>query len=83
VALVTPAVVGIVAFFNPLRQKSQAGGFIRLTSIDAVPDDGSPQKFSVIADRTDTWHFFPNEPVGAVYLRRATPPAANGRPPQA
>ena len=41
-----------------------------MTSLDALPDDGSPQKFPVIADRTDAWNFFPNVPVGAVYLRR-------------
>jgi Rieske Fe-S protein len=70
VALATPAAVGIVAFFNPLRQKGLAGGFIRVTSLEAVPEDGSPQKFPVIADRTDAWNFFPNEPIGAVYLRR-------------
>jgi menaquinol-cytochrome c reductase iron-sulfur subunit len=70
-ALLTPAAVGIVAFLNPLRQKSHTGGFIRLTTLDAVPEDGTPQKFSIIADRTDAWNFFPNEPVGAVYLRRA------------
>ena len=70
-ALITPAAVGIVAFLNPLRQKSRAGGFIRVTNFDALPEDGSPQKFPIIADRTDAWNFFPNVPVGAVYLRRA------------
>jgi menaquinol-cytochrome c reductase iron-sulfur subunit len=70
-ALITPAAVGIVAFLNPLRQKSSAGGFIRLATLEAVPEDGTPQKFAVIADRSDAWNFFPNEPVGAVYLRRA------------
>lgn len=70
-ALLTPTAVGILAFLNPLRQKSRAGEFIRVTNFDAVPEDGSPQRFSVIADRTDAWNFFPNEPIGAVYLRRA------------
>ncbi len=70
-ALLTPAAVGIVAFLNPLRQKSRAGEFIRVANLEAVPEDGSPQKFPVIADRTDAWNFFPNEPIGAVYLRRA------------
>lgn len=70
VALLTPAAVGIVAFLNPLRQKSRAGGFMRLTTLDALPEDGTPQKFAVIADRTDAWNFFPNEPIGVVYLRR-------------
>ncbi|MGD0519284.1 MAG: Rieske (2Fe-2S) protein [Thermoguttaceae bacterium] len=69
-ALATPAAVGIWAFFNPLRQKGLSGGFIRVTNLAAVPEDGSPQKFPIIADRTDAWNFFPNEPIGAVYLRR-------------
>jgi menaquinol-cytochrome c reductase iron-sulfur subunit len=71
VALITPAAVGIVAFLNPLRQKTRAGGYIRVANMDALPADGSPQKFPVIADRTDAWNFFPNVPIGAVYLRRA------------
>jgi menaquinol-cytochrome c reductase iron-sulfur subunit len=70
-ALLTPAAVGIVAFLNPLRQKSRVSGFIKVTNLDALPADGSPQKFPVIADRTDAWNFFPNVPVGAVFLRRA------------
>jgi menaquinol-cytochrome c reductase iron-sulfur subunit len=70
-ALLTPAGVGILAFLNPLRQKSASGGFMRLANLEAVPEDGTPQKFAVIADRTDAWTFFPNEPIGAVYLRRA------------
>jgi len=70
VALLVPAVVGIVAFLNPLRQKGLAGEFMRLTSLDVLPEDGTPRKFPIIADRTDAWNRFPNEPVGAVFLRR-------------
>lgn len=70
VALAVPTVVGIVAFLNPLRQKSQSGKFIRLTSLDALPEDGTPRRFPVIADRTDAWNRFPNEPIGAVFLLR-------------
>lgn len=69
VALATPAAVGIVSFLNPLRQKSQAGGFVELATLDALPEDGTPRKFAVIADRIDAWNIFPSEPIGAVYLR--------------
>ena len=69
-AFIIPAAVGIVAFLNPLRQKTRAGEFIRVASLDALPDDGTPQKFPVVADRTDAWNFFPSVPVGAIYLRR-------------
>jgi len=68
--LAVPAVAGIVTALNPLRQKSQAGQSIRLATLDVLPEDGTPRKFPVVADRTDAWNRFPNEPVGAVFLRR-------------
>jgi menaquinol-cytochrome c reductase iron-sulfur subunit len=73
VAVLVPAAVGVVAFLNPLRQKGQAGGFIRATSLAAVPEDGTPRRFALIADRVDAWNRFANEPIGAVYLRRLAP----------
>ena len=69
-ALLVPAAVGILAALNPLRQKSQGGQFMRLASLDLLPDDGTPRKVPVIADRTDAWNRYPAEPVGAVFLRR-------------
>jgi len=71
VALLVPAVAGLVAFLNPLRQKSQSGQFLRLASLDVLSEDGTPQKVSVIADRTDAWNRFHAEPIGAVFLRRS------------
>ncbi|MEN6496538.1 MAG: Rieske 2Fe-2S domain-containing protein [Thermoguttaceae bacterium] len=70
VACAVPAFAGLVSFLNPLRQKAQAGQFLRLASLETLPDDGTPRKFPVILDRTDAWNRFPNEPVGAVFLRR-------------
>jgi len=69
-ALLVPATAGVVAFLNPLRQKSRSGQFMRLASLDVLPEDGTPQKAPVIADRTDAWNRFPDEPIGAVFLRR-------------
>lgn len=69
-ALLVPAVAGIAAFLNPLRQKSQSGDFMKLASLDMLPDDGTPRKVPVIADRVDAWNTYPAEPIGAVYLRR-------------
>ena len=70
VALATPVVAGVITFLNPLRQKSQGGDFMRLASLDAIPQDGTPLKAPVIADRIDAWSRFPAEPIGAVFLRR-------------
>jgi menaquinol-cytochrome c reductase iron-sulfur subunit len=38
--------------------------------LDSLPNDGTPQYFKVIADRWDAWNYIPNEPVGAVFLRK-------------
>jgi menaquinol-cytochrome c reductase iron-sulfur subunit len=68
--LYVPALVaGALAFLNPLRIKSEGGKQIRLTTLDLLPADGTPQRFPVIADRSDAWTFYPNEPIGAVWLR--------------
>ena len=40
----------------------------RLANLETL--DEVPKKFSIVADRTDAWNRFPNEPVGAVYLRK-------------
>ena len=69
--LFVPALVsGIITFLNPLRSKSQAGLMVRMTTLDGIPADGTPQKFPVVADRQDAWTRYAAEPVGAVYLRR-------------
>jgi menaquinol-cytochrome c reductase iron-sulfur subunit len=65
-----PPLAGLAMFLDPLRRKSQSGQFIRVADLKEVPPDGIPRSFSVIADRWDAWNFYPQEPIGAVYLRR-------------
>jgi menaquinol-cytochrome c reductase iron-sulfur subunit len=65
-----PTLSGLVAFLSPLRQKSRAGQSLRLASLDMLPDNGTPLEVSVVADRADAWNRFPNEPIGAVFLRK-------------
>ena len=71
-AYTVPAAAAVVAFLQPLRQKGQAGQFLRMTSLEMLPADGTPRKFPAIMDRADAWNRFPHEPVGAVYLRRGS-----------
>jgi len=71
VAALVPFLAGLWAFLDPLRRKSAGGGFVRVASLSALPEDGSPRRFSIIADREDAWNRFPQVPIGAVYLRRA------------
>jgi menaquinol-cytochrome c reductase iron-sulfur subunit len=65
-----PLASGLAAFFDPLRRKAAAAKFIPVTTLEAIPDDGIPRQFPVIAERVDAWNRS-LEPIGAVYLRRA------------
>lgn len=79
-----PACCGAAMFLDPLlrSRKVDAGsaatappaeigeGFLRITTLDSLPLDGTPRSFQVIADLVDAWNKFPQTPIGAVYLRR-------------
>jgi Rieske Fe-S protein len=64
-----PAASAVAVLFDPLRRRSGGGTLIRVAPLSAVPDDGVPRQFPVIAERVDAWNRT-REPVGAVYLRR-------------
>ncbi len=66
-----PVIAGIGVVVDPLnRTHGGEAKPIRVTALSAVPDDGVPRAFPVIADRQDAWNLFPQEKVGTVYLRR-------------
>ena len=79
-----PLVVGLFAFFDPLRgrrarpgganeQLAGPAGYTRIAALDALPENGTPQRFPVISDRQDAWNFVPNQPIGAVFVQRIGP----------
>ena len=70
VVAIIPTIAGLVVFLDPLRRRTKSEGPIRVASLGALPKDGRPYKFPVIASRVDAWNKFPEVPVGAVYLRR-------------
>ena len=70
VTTLVPAAAGLVTVLDPLRRKSAAGEFVPVTTLEALPEDGTPRRFEILADRVDAWNKFPRVPVGAVYLRR-------------
>jgi menaquinol-cytochrome c reductase iron-sulfur subunit len=74
--MVVPAVSGLLVFLNPLRRRGQGGGAsnaVRVAALRALPENGEPRKFPVLATRVDAWNRTPNVPVGAVYLRKVGP----------
>jgi menaquinol-cytochrome c reductase iron-sulfur subunit len=82
ITAIVPALAGCLFFLDPLglqldprrKKKTSLGGggkgFIRVTTLDSLPASGQPVRFTLIADRTDAWNTFANEPIGAVYLRK-------------
>lgn len=69
-AIGIPAATGLVVYSDPLRRRSTDAGFITITSLDGLPDDGLPHRFPVIADKTNVWTVEKDVPIGSVYLRR-------------
>src|SRR4051812_7607072 len=67
---IIPAAAGLAMYLDPLRRKSEAGNFVRVTTLDALPNDGVPRKFPVLASKTDAWTKTAQTPIGAVYVRR-------------
>jgi menaquinol-cytochrome c reductase iron-sulfur subunit len=65
-----PFAAGLAAFFDPLRRSAGGAKKIKITSIEAVPDDGVPRLFPVVADLVDAWTTTPKSRIGAVYLMR-------------
>jgi len=69
-AYVPPLIAGLCALVHPLRQKGKGGRFYRLARLENLPEDGTPHRVPVIADREDAWTRYAQEPIGAVFLMR-------------
>ena len=67
---VFPFAAGLGVLFDPLRRKSAKAEPLRITTLDALPDDGVPRAFPVIDTRVDAWNLYPPEAIGSVYLKR-------------
>lgn len=71
-----PVAAGLRVVADPVTKTDGASGaggelpFIPVASLESLPADGSPQKFTVRADKSDAWSRFPNQVIGAVFLRR-------------
>lgn len=73
---VFPFLSGLALFLDPAikRRKGPVTTGItyrRVAPLAAVPADGTPVQVPVIADSKDIWTVEPNQPIGAVYLRRS------------
>lgn len=79
VVTIVPFAAGLAVWLDPVRRKTNtAGQLVRVATLSALPDDGVPRKFNVLASRVDAWNKSPESAIGAVYLRRE-----KGGPPRA
>ena len=67
---IPPIAAGVAVLMDPLRRKQGDTDFTRVTLLDALPEDGTPKKFTIYADKQDAWNKFPNTAIGAIYLCR-------------
>ncbi|MBG86699.1 MAG: (2Fe-2S)-binding protein [Verrucomicrobiales bacterium] len=65
-----PIAAGVAVYLDPLDKEATGSQRVKVTSLDGLPDDGRPRKFSIYADKKDAWTTFPKSPVGAVYIMR-------------
>ncbi|HUR59512.1 MAG TPA: Rieske 2Fe-2S domain-containing protein [Opitutaceae bacterium] len=70
VITLVPPLAGLFVFLDPLRRKSETGEAVRVTTLNSLPENGEPRKFSIQRTHVDIWNRTPNVPVGAVYLQR-------------
>ncbi len=70
-AYVAPVGAAVRSFFAPARQKGQpTADFTQVAPLDSLPEDGTPKKIPILAQRRDAWMVYPNEPIGQIFLRR-------------
>lgn len=65
-----PLAAGVAVYTDPLRREGAKGQFIKATTLDNLPEDGTPMKVTLYANRKDIWTTFPSSPMGAVYVAR-------------
>lgn len=78
-AALFPFAVGWGVVMDPWRRARSAAGndasnankFLPVCPLDALPADGIPRQFAVIADATDAWTHALAQRIGAVFLTRS------------
>lgn len=72
---VVPLAAGLAFFADPLlrRKETMRGqtkdGFLPVAKLTELPEDGTPLRFAIIADKVDSWSLFKQQTIGTVYLR--------------
>ena len=70
-----PLIAGGLFALDPIRRKRERylgsdEGYFPVTTLDRLPSDGTPERFTIRANMVDAWNLFKNRTIGTVYLRR-------------
>ncbi len=71
-----PVVAGGIFSLDPLRRKrsrflgGDPEGFLPVTKLADLPEDGTPMRFVITADVIDAWNLFKDRTLGTVWLRK-------------
>lgn len=72
----TPLVSGVAFFLDPILRRranfkgGDADGYLNVARLSDLPEDGTPIRFPLRADKVDAWNVFVNQSIGTVYLRK-------------
>ena len=72
----TPLAAGLAFFADPLTRRrasmkgASADGFLPVAKTADLPEDGTPVRFALVADKIDAWNLFRQQTVGTVFLRK-------------
>lgn len=80
IAALFPFAAGWGVVTDPLRRSRNKSGndeadsskFVPVCPLDALPADGTPREFAVVADIVDAWTHAPAQKIGAVFLARSS-----------
>lgn len=78
-AVSAPLAASFAFFLDPMLKKAKKakdatdkpGQLLPVTNISNLPQDGTPKRFIVRADKVNSWNKTPNERIGAVYLNQS------------
>jgi menaquinol-cytochrome c reductase iron-sulfur subunit len=76
IVTLAPLAAGVAFLLDPLlrRRPTMQGatedGFLPVATLAELPADGTPLRFSIVADKVDAWNLFKQQTVGTVFLRQ-------------
>lgn len=72
----TPLAAAVAYLLDPIWRRRDAlrgatkDGYMPVANLKDLPDDGTPVRYALLADKVDAWNVFPQQTVGTIYIRK-------------